>query len=184
MNKIASALIIFSLYIPAYGISQKTADITSSLVALVCAGGSYKMWSDASLAIHPAVLAGASLVITGAAYSCLQSITPAGRLKRAHVLLDDISRHTLARLSFDDEKLFFDAVHHEYLREDLPLISAYNHLISVLPDVHVAFGLINGAAAELRKDDKLQEEYNYALLRANQLFNNISKAIKRIREHK
>ena len=169
-----------------HAISDKTANACSALVATLCAGGSYKLWCElpTSEKIHPAVLAVASVIVTGAAYSCFHSATPAGRLKRANILLNDLSRYTLARVFFDDERIFFDAVHDEYLREDLPLISAYNHLISLLPDVHLAFGLINGAAAEVGKNKLLQEEYNYSLSRANEFFKNISGALKRIREHK
>ena len=48
----------------------------------------------------------------------------------------------------------------------------------------MAFGLINKAAAEVGKDQLLQGEYNSSLSCANELFKNISTALKRIREHK
>lgn len=187
MNKKLVIVLLLSISnVSLYGISSKAADVCTVLTTMACAGGSYKLWHDmpAVQTIHPAVFVGASLVATGMAYSSLHSITPAGRLKRANILLHEISRHTLARVSFDDDILFFDAVHDEYLREDLPLISAYNHLISLLPEVHLAFGLINKAAAEVGKDQGLQGEYNSSLSCANELFKNLSAALKRVREHK
>jgi hypothetical protein len=179
-------LVLSTLHVPTYPISSSTADLGAVFVAGACAGGSYKLWRDmpALEKIHPAFFGCASLVATGAVYLFLHSVTPAGRLKRANILLQEISRHTLAKTHFDDERSFFDTMQDEYLREDLPLISAYNHLISLLPDTHLAFGLINKAAAEVGRDTLLQEEYNSSLACANELFKNIAEALKRIREHK
>lgn len=187
MNKIMVVVLVLSTaHIPVQGISNQVADVCSAFVAAACAGGSYKLWQNMPISekIHPAFFAGVSLVGTAVTYTFLHSVTPAGRLKRANILLNEISRHTLARVSFDNDRLFFDAVQDEYLREDLPLISAYHHLIDLLPDVHLAFGLINKAASEVDKDHVLQGEYNSSLSCANELFKNISAALKRIREHK
>ena len=187
MNRnLVIVLLLSTVQVPLYGISQQAADICTVLTSMVCAGGSYKVWYDmpAGQKVHPAILVGVSLITAGVAYSCFHSITPAGRLKRANILLNELYRHTLARVSFDTDSLFFDAVHDEYLREDLPLIAAYNHLINLLPDVHLAFGLINKAASEVGKDQSLQGEYNSSLSCANELFKNISMALKRVREHK
>jgi hypothetical protein len=187
MNRVlVIALVLSTVHAPVYAISSLTADVCSVFVATVCAGGSYRLWHNmpAKEKIHPGFFGCASLVVTGAVYNFLHSTTPAGRIKRANILLNELCRHTLARTHFDDDRSFFDAVHDEYLREDLPLIGAYNHLISLLPDAHLAFGLINKAAAEVGKNALLQEEYNSSLSCANELFKNISAALKRIREHK
>src|ERR1043166_4150140 len=90
-------------------IQSSTADICTAIIAAACAGGSYKIWSETHK-IHPAICAGVSCVITAVTYHLLHQSTPAGRIKRANILLDDIARHTLARVSFDDEESFFDAV--------------------------------------------------------------------------
>ncbi len=71
-----------------------------------------------------------------------------------------------------------------YLTDDLPLISAYNHLINLVPMMHYTLSLINKASAEVGRDVLLQEECDASLSRANILFKNISDALKRIRDHK
>jgi hypothetical protein len=183
-NNVLAGAIVCSLYVPAHAIQSSTADICSGLVFGACAGGSGKLLYDNPALIHPAILGGASVIATGVAYYYLHQATPAGRLKRANVLLAELSRHKLARICFDNDREFFDAVHDVYLTDDLPLISAYNHLINLLPTMHYAFGLINKAAAEVGKDSLLQEECDSSLSRADMLFRNISDSVKRIREHK
>jgi hypothetical protein len=153
-------------------------------VACLCAGGSYEIARKSAYQIHPAILAGASGIVTLGSYYVLHRSTPIGRLKRANSLLNQISRHTLARTSFDSDRLFFDAVQDVYLTDDLPLISAYNHLLALVPNLHYALGLINKASAEVGKDVLVQEECDASLSRANKLFKNVADAIKRIREHK
>ncbi|HLW73404.1 MAG TPA: hypothetical protein VKR54_05140 [Candidatus Babeliales bacterium] len=165
-------------------IQSSTANICTLLLASLCAGGSYKIVQDAPVKIYPGVLIGASCVMTAVAYYVLHQATPAGRIKRANLLLNDIYRHTLARTHFDNDQSFFDAVQDVYLTDDLPLISAYNHLIDLLPRVRYALGLINKASAEVNRDVLLQEECDASLSCANKLFKNISDAIKRIRDHK
>lgn len=167
-----------------YSIQSSTADMGTALVAAACMGGSYKIYLDAPQACHPGILASVSCVITAATYHFLHTATPAGRIKRANILLNDISRHTLARVPFDDEGSFFDTVQDMYLTDDLPLISAYNHLINLVPTMHYTLSLINKASAEVGKDVLLQEECDASLSCANTLFDNIADAIKRIRGHK
>ena len=167
-----------------YGIQNSTANMCTALVATLCAGGSYKIWSDMPNRINPAFLAGTGCVITALSYYMLHKSTPAGRIKRANALLNDIARHTLAQTYFDNDRIFFDTVQDVYLTDDLPLISAYNHLIALVPIMHYTLSLINKASAEVGKDVLLQEECDASLSRANTLFSNISEAIKRIRDHK
>lgn len=165
-------------------IQNSTANYGTLLVASLCAGGSYEIFKEFSGKIHPGVLAGASCVLTGATYYLLHRSTPMGRIKRANTLLNEIYRHTLARTTYDNDRTFFDAVQDVYLTDDLPLISAYNHLLALIPKLHYALSLINKASAEVSKDVLLQEECDASLSRANKLFRNIADAIKRIREHK
>ena len=165
-------------------IQNSTANIYTGIVAAVCAAGSYKIIASKPNIMHPGFLVGASCVISGISYCVLHKSTPNGRIKRANLLLNDIARHTLARVCFDDPEIFFDAVQDVYLTDDLPLISAYNHLLYLVPTMHYALGLINKASAEVGKDVLLQEECDASLSRANILFANISYAIKRIRDHK
>ncbi len=175
---------VCSLHCATEAIQSSTADMCTALVAAACVGGSAKMMYDVPPYVSPSTLAIASFVATGATYYCAHRSTPAGRLKRANALLNELCRHKLARVSFDNDRDFFDAVQDVYLTDDLPLISAYNHLIGLIPTMHYAFGLINKAAAEVGKDSLLQEECDSSLSRANMLFHNISDAVKRIREHK
>jgi hypothetical protein len=165
-------------------IYNSTANYGTAFTAFLCAGGSYEIIREFPSAVHPAVLAGASGMITFGAYYLLHRSTPIGRIKRANTLLNEISRHTLARTTFDNDRLFFDAVQDVYLTDDLPLISAYNHLLVLIPNVHYALGLINKASAEVGKDVLLQEECDASRSRGNKLFRNIADAVKRIREHK
>jgi len=183
-TKTSLFLVISVLHFPLQAIQNSTANMGTAFVASLCAGCSYKIMHDMPGQIHPAILAGVGSLITAVTYWALQQATPAGRIKRANILLTDLSRHTFARTQFDNDQAFFDAVQDIYLTYDLPLISAYNHLIDLIPTVHYAFGLINKASAEVRRDALLQEECDASLSCANKLFKNISDAIKRIREHK
>jgi hypothetical protein len=183
MKKIIILFFMLIFNNTSHPIQNSTADMCTAITAAACAGGSYKIWSETQK-IHPAVCAGVSCVITAATYHLLHQSTPAGRIKRANILLDDIARHTLARISFDDEQSFFDAIQDMYLTDDLPLMSAYNHLINLVATMHYALSLINKASAEVGKDALLQEECDASSSRANTVFKNISDAIKRIRDHK
>jgi hypothetical protein len=165
-------------------IQNRTADIGTVAVAALCAGGSYKIMQDFPRKIHPAACVGISAVMTAITYYTLHRSTPAGRLKRANHLLHELARHTLTKNTYDNDRSFFDAVQDVYLTDDLPLISAYNHLLTLIPTMHYALSLINKASAEVGKDVLLQEECDASLSRANRFFRNISDGIKRIRAHK
>jgi hypothetical protein len=177
-------LVILVLPFSLQAIQKSTANICTALIASVCTGCSYKIAHELPENIHPFALVGMSSLITAITYYSLHQSTPAGRIKRANILLDNLARHTFARIHFDSEQAFFDAVQDVYLTDDLPLISAYNHLIDLIPMIHYAFGLINKASAQGRKDTLLQKECNASLSCAKKLFKNVSDAIKRIRGHK
>lgn len=183
-NKIIFLATLTLSHIPSQAIQNSTANACAALVVLGSVGGSIKVWYDDPNLIHPAILGGASLIATGLTYHYAHKITPAGRLKRARAFLAEVARHKLAHTMFAHDREFFDAVQDVYLTDDLPLIGAYNSLTDLLSTMHYAFGLINGAAAEIGKDVVLQEECDSALSHAHILFRNISDAIKRIREHK
>jgi hypothetical protein len=184
MIKKTSLLIILITQSSLYAIQESTANTATVLVAVACAGGSYKIMQEFPGTIHPLSFVGASSVITGISYYLLHRSTPLGRIKRANALLNELCRHSLVRITFDSEKSFFDAVQDVYLTDDLPLISAYNHLIALVPTVHYAFSLINKASAEVGRDVLLQEECDASSSHAHKFFKNISDAIKRIRDHK
>ena len=169
---------------PAYAIQESTAKIGAGIVAIISSAGSYSLMREFPGKFSSLAFVGGTAVMTVGCYYILHRATPAGRIKRANVMLNEIARHTLARMSFSDEASFFDAVHDIYLTDDLPLISAYNHLLSIVPDVHYALSLINKASAEVGRDVLLEEECDASLSRANTLFKNISDALKRIRSHK
>jgi hypothetical protein len=107
-----------------------------------------------------------------------------GRIKRANILLKKLLRYKLVKVSFDQKNDFFDAVHDEFLQEDLPLISAYKQITRLLSDIGCAFDLLNKASAEIHKNPMVRKEYNSSLACAKRLFKNMSVALKRIREHK
>jgi hypothetical protein len=182
--KKSTLLLVAMSSLPIHPLYDSTANYGTMFMACLCAGGTYQVMKEFPNKIHPGFLAGASCVATVVTYYMLHRSTPMGRLKRAHVLLNEISRHTLARIAFDNDRVFFDAVQDIYLTDDLPLISAYNHLLALIPTVHYALSLINKASAETGKDVLLQEECDASLSRANKLFRNIADAVKRIREHK
>lgn len=165
-------------------IQESTANACTFLVACACSAGSYYAHQTSPRAVPPLLLLAINGAITGISYYLFHRSTPTGRLKRANILLNEIARHTLARITFDTEKIFFDTVQDVYLTNDLPLISAYYHLLSLVPTVRYALSLINKASAQVGKDVLLQEECDASLSRANKLFANISYAIKCIRDHK
>lgn len=167
-----------------FAIQPSTANGLTVAIAALSVGSSYYMVREFPEKMSPSLLASASVMMTALSYYALHRSTPAGRLKRANLLLNEIARHTLAKTKFDSDKLFFDVVQDVYLTDDLPLISAYNHLIALVPALHYALSLINKASAEVYKDVLLQEECDASLSRANQFFKNVSDAVKRIREHK
>jgi hypothetical protein len=171
--------------LPVQAIKNSTANISTAVIAAASGAAGYKIASEIASSIHPMIVGSVSCLTTATIiYNLLQRSTPFGRIKRANLLLTDLSRHTLARTCFTSDKAFYDIVQDVYLTDDLPLISAYNHLISLLPSIHYALSLINKASAEVEKDVLLQEECDASRSRANTLFKNISDAIKRIREHK
>jgi len=166
-----------------FPIQDSTLYISTGLVGSLCTGSGYQVIKKCPR-IHPALVIGAGFLTTAFTYYLLYKLTPAGRLKRANVLLKEVSRHTLANTSSNNEQLLFDLVHDVYLTDDLPLISAYNHLLALLPMVRSALSLINEAAAQINENVLLQEECDASLMSAHALFKNISQAIKRIRAHK
>jgi hypothetical protein len=167
-----------------YAVQNVTVKISTVLAASICAASSYTLCKKFPGKIDGLMLVGLSSLLTATAYYVLIRTTPVGRIKRANALLDELARHTLARTKFENEKIFFDTVQDIYLTDDLPLISAYNHLVNLMPTMHYAFSLINKASAEVGKNVFLQEECEASLSRANQFFKNISDAIKFIRAHK
>lgn len=182
--KIVFLLPIITIHFNTSPIQNITAQGGTFLMGCLCAVGNYEIIKKFPGKIHPAVLVGVSCIATVATYYILEQATPIGRLKRANQILNDLSRHTLVSTPFNNDQIFFDTVQDVYIADDLPLISAYNHLIALLPLVRFAFSLINKASAEVGKDVLLQEECDASLSRANTLFNNISQAIKRIRSNK
>jgi len=185
-KKLVIVLSLSVSFFTAHGISNKTANIATTCIAILSAGGcGYSWYTIPELQkIQPVFFAVTSLIATGTAYNFLHSITPAGRIKRANVLLNKLLRHRLVKISFDRKGDFFDAVHDRFLQEDLPLISAYHYIVSLLPMMHRAFRLINKAAAEADKNVVLRKKYNASLVCAKKIFKNMSVALKRIREHK
>lgn len=172
------------VHMPINAIQEKTANMSTVALAALSATGSYQAWLATNKQVHPVVFGVVSTAFVSFMYYHFHSITPQGRLKRATKLLDELSRHKLIRNSFDSETSFFDTVHDVYLTDDLPLISAYNHLIELLPTVHYALGLISKASAQVGKNSLLQEECDSVSSRAKELFANMSNAIKMVREHK
>lgn len=183
-RKVLVLLFLVMIYVPMHAISPAIKYVCTGLVAVGCAAGSHEIWDQMDEQINPFLLGVVGLYITYFTYSQLHKITVAGRLSRANVLLEDLYRHRLIRKFFNDERLFFDMLQEVYLTEDLPLVSAYNHLSSLVPTLHDAFDLINKASAQVGKNLILQEECNTALLQANELLKNIADAVKKIREHK
>jgi len=183
-RKITFCLMIATVSCPLLAIQKTTANINAGLFTILSAVGGYQGYIKSNGAAHPAFFGAASITVSSAMYYFLHSITPEGRLKKANKHLDDLERHKLVKNSFNNNKSFADAVNDIYLTDDLPLISAYNHLIKLLPSIHYAFGLISKASAEVGKDSLLQEQCDSASSRAKTLFGNMSDAIKRVRENK
>ena len=181
-------IIIFSLLISnitsIYCIKKSTAFIATGAFAGVSALASYAIWPLVKNEVHPALLAVSSIVVTSCLYSSLYERTPQGRLAQANKLINQLASHKLIQYSFSSDNAFFTAVHDVYLIHDLPLISAYNHLIQLLPMVNSTSFLIHKALSDSKSNKILREKCRCALLRTKRIFNNISHAIRRIREHK
>lgn len=182
-------IIVFGLLVSSFSvqaISDQTAYVVTAGVAVLSTLASGYGWYMVPelQKFHPAFFGVTSLLTTGVAYYYLNSITPTGRIKRANILLKKLLRYKLVKISFDKKSDFFDAVHDEFLQEDLPLISAYKHITRLLPDIGYAFDLLNKAAVGAHKDANIQKQYNTSLICAKKLFKNMSVALKRIREHK
>lgn len=181
--KTFSLLCIIISHFSLQSIQNSTVRYTTFLVASACIGTSYKIIQEFPQKVHPMILIGTSSMLTAWIYYILYQSTPEGRLKQANILLKKVSRHMLARTTFDNDQAFFDTIQDIYLTEDLPLISAYNHLIGLVPILHCAFSLINKTSAEVGRNALLKEQCSTSLARAHKLFKNISDAIKCIRSH-
>jgi hypothetical protein len=185
-------IIIYSILlgnsVSVFAIQKTTARVTTGVIAASSTALCYKQWphiqSLSNNRMHPICLGAAGALITSSVYSYLYSLTPEGRLAQANVLMKKLARHKLIQSSFNTDRAFFDAVHDNYLTHDLPLISAYNHLILLIPSVQTIFHLIQKAALETNNNNELKQQCRQALLRIKALQKNISHAIKRIREHK
>src|SRR5690606_12781618 len=129
-QKISIWVIVTLFSCPAYAIQKSTAHVGTGVAALLSAVGSYQGFYLSNQKTHPAFFGSASVAFTAAVYCFLYSFTPEGRLQRADKYLNELSRHKLVRNFYENDVLFFDAVHDVYLTDDLPLISSYNHLIS------------------------------------------------------
>ncbi len=165
-------------------IQKTTANIAVGTIMSASLAGSYRLWSTSMHHVHPAAFGILNVIAAFPVYRYAHSFTPNGRLNNAQFQLDRVSRYALAKHSFKDETLFFDALHDLYLTYDLPLIRGYNQLIELLPTMESVFTLIKKADADIKQDSLLQEKYDATLIKAKTMFDNISLAIKRIREHK
>jgi hypothetical protein len=169
---------------PMHSIQQSTGIAIATIASLVSTVGSYKTWHALNKSIYPHVLFIANgLFLSGVSYY-LYTITPQGRLKKVRQLLQELSENTLIKYPFDTEETFFTAVYDIHLTDDLPLISAYNNLVDLLPKTHYIFGMISKIAPDICNDSELQRAYSEVDMQSQELFNHISEAIKRIREHK
>jgi len=189
MKVIQTSKILFYIVIVMHcaqscAISQKAIYATTGLTAVASGVASYLAIPLFKTEMHPAVFGAASVLGTSSVYCCLSYFTPEYRLKKAHALLKQLSKRSLIHYAFAQDKTFFDAIHSIYLTHDLPLISAYNHLVFSLPTVQEAFTLIRKAAAEAGKDKKLKVRCKLALAQAKNVLKYISYAIKRIRDHR
>jgi hypothetical protein len=177
--------ILITLIIPIYGIQKNTVYLGTSLTAIIGGLGSYKTWSFLKNDIHPAVFGIITTALTSSVYFYLYKFTPEGRLRKADILLDELMHYKLAKFPFNNDKEFFNTVHDVYLTHDLPLISAYNHLIYLVPMVQRVFWLIHKSSIEIPKRNYiLRNNYIITLKNIKKTFRNISEAIKRIRAHK
>ncbi|HSC24641.1 MAG TPA: hypothetical protein VLB80_00285 [Candidatus Babeliales bacterium] len=177
-----STLLLSSFHL--HAIQPSTAKISTAITFALCVSGSYILKSKIPTEVHPAIFGSMSCLVTTLMYYILYQATPVGRIKRANNLLKEITHYTLATTHFDDDIIFFDKIQDLYLTFNLPIISAHNDLVDLVPIVHYAIDLINKASADSDEDEFLQKKCDISLSHAITLFHNISNAIKRIRNHK
>ncbi len=163
-----------------FAIQLKTARILSGVVGVTSLASSSVLWKN----VHPAYFGLMSAVISALSYYVLYQVTPEGRLYEANVVIGQLNQTLLVSNSFTDKDIFFKALQDIYIEHDLPLISAYQELVILLPAARHAYSLLDKACAEVEDNCKLAEKCGVALSQAQRLINNITTAIKRIRDHK
>jgi hypothetical protein len=165
-------------------IQRQTFCFGSTAMGLCSVAASYYTWITAEKRINPVFLAVISGIVTATVSYELYCMTPGKRIDIAYNRINELTHNNLIKNSFSSDDQFFDALQDIYLSDDLPLISAYNHLISALPTIHEALSLINKASTEKNKTIALDKRCQVAQVYAQNILKNISYAIKNIREHK
>ncbi len=174
-----SIIIIFSsTHISAVLLS--TARLLSGAIGLAYLGTSSIAWKD----VRPMYCGIASAVISVLSYRHLYQTTPEGKLLRATIMLEQIKKVLLAEQTFSSEEVFLKTLHEVYIAYDLPLISAYEQLVTLLPIVHQAYQLLNDVAKHVADNDELAQQTDASLIQARRFIKNITTSIKWIRAHK
>ena len=125
-----------------------------------------------------------AVCVTAVIYKKLHSITPAGRIKRAALLLNEVEKNILARVDYENDRdLFSEALHMQY-ESALPLIEASEDLIELKAILEAAFSLLRSAESEGADQDILTAvDYAFAMDRATRFLFNVTKASELVRTH-
>lgn len=115
------------------------------------------------------------------AYQILNQFTAHGRLERARVKFDYITRNTLATREFNSDQDFFRALNELYVLSDLPLIIAYNDLAYLIAQAYDALSLLDAAKAEGNFDLNIVQQCDILIPRLHHNLSLMTEAVKRIR---
>jgi len=137
---------------------------------------SYKI-AGKSLIVGAIAAAGSGFI----AYQILSQFTAEGRLARARVKFDYMSRSYFSSHEFDSEELFFNAVQEVYVLSDLPLMTAYNDLAYYIAQGYEALSLLDAAKSESNFDLNIIQQCDVLIPRIHRALSLMTESVKRIR---
>jgi len=122
--------------------------------------------------------AGGSGFIT---YQILNQFTAEGRLARARVKFDYVTRNTLSMREFHSDEEFFKVLDATYVLSDLPLITAYSDMAFLITQGYDALSLLDAAKSESNFDLNIIQQCDILIPRIHRALGLMTEAVRRIR---
>lgn len=169
---------------PTYSISQTTALMgAAGMGGLAGAGSYYALGNTLSYPYNYLAIGGISAVTGLISWGILNSFTPAGRLSSAKKKLVAVSANPMAIQSFNEDRVFFDALQEVYITDDLWLISGFNEMSVLLDESRSALELTERARSEAARSNLLEivHECNVISPHLRRMISNLAAGLKRIR---
>lgn len=114
-------------------------------------------------------------------YQILNQFTAEGRLARARVKFDYITRNSLAMREFNSDQDFFKALDATYILTDLPLIAAYSDMAFLITQGYDALSLLDAAKSESNFDLNIIQQCDILIPRIHRALGLMTEAVRRIR---